>query len=222
MVAYCEKVGGEIPKYEIKVEVEDANLDANTITINGSKYNNETIVEEGNYTLKAKDLAGNELVVNFEIDKTPIIISGAENNGLYNTDVELEVTARDEEAVIKLDGSTIGSKYTIIANGKYKVKVTDKWGNKAELEFTIDKTEPTIINPFAELTNEVGAKKDAVQSVTANVTDNLDANKTIKPTVTFPIPLTAKSPPTKANNAYCTFPKAPFTGPILFAYLFAL
>ena len=167
--------------------VEDTNLDENTITINGNKYEGEAITAEGNYTLKAKDLAGNELVVNFEIDKTPIIISGAENNGLYNADVELEVTARDEEAVIKLDGSTIGSKYTITADGKYKVLVTDKWGNEASVEFTIDKTAPTIINPFAELTNEVGAKKDAVQSVTANVTDNLDANKTIKPTVTHSV-----------------------------------
>ena len=167
--------------------VEDSNLDENTITINGTKYDGKEITEEGNYTLKAKDLAGNELVVNFEIDKTPIIISGAENNRLYNADVELEVTARDEEAVIKLDGSTIGSKYTITADGKYKVLVTDKWGNEASVEFTIDKREPTIINPFVELNNEIGAKKDSVQSVIANVTDNLDANKTIKPTVTHSV-----------------------------------
>ena len=168
---------------KVTVSVSDANLDEDSITINGSKYNGDEITKEGNYVLVAKDLAGNTLTVNFEVDKTPITISGVTQNGLYKDDVELEVTARDEEPVIKLNGSEISKKFTINADGEYKVKVTDKWGNEEEVTFTIDKNRPKIKNPFPAIENEIGARKDSSVEVKALVTDNIDADKYINPVV---------------------------------------
>lgn len=168
---------------KVKVIVEDVNLDKESITINGNKYDGKELTEEGNYKLVAKDLAGNKLEVNFEIDNTPITISGVEEDKNYNTDKTITVTARDENAVVKLNGVEITKEYLVTEEGKNTIKVTDKWGNEEQVTFIIDKTSSTIVNPFASETNKIGARKDSSKNVEALVTDNIDADKYIKPVV---------------------------------------
>ena len=168
---------------KVKVTVEDVNLDKESITINGNKYDGKELTEEGNYKLVAKDLAGNKLEVNFEIDNTPITISGVEEDKNYNTDKTITVTARDENAVVKLNGVEITKEYLVTEEGKNTIKVTDKWGNEEQVTFIIDKTRSTIVNPFASETNKIGARKDSSKNVEALVTDNIDVDKYIKPVV---------------------------------------
>ena len=169
----------------VTVSVDDAHLDEKSITINGKKYDGKEISEEGNYVLKAKDLAGNELVVNFEVDKTPITISGIDKN-LYKKDdvVTIEVEARDTDAVIKLNGNTITSGHKVSEQGKYLVVVTDKWGNTVQKSFTIDTTAPVIQNPFNGTEITIGKNPNGLDIV-ADVKDEFgEYPKTVQPEVT--------------------------------------
>ena len=156
---------------KVTVAVADANLDEESITINGKKYDGKEITEEGNYVLEAKDLAGNTLTVNFEVDKTPITISGAKE--FNNSSVEIEVNSKDENPTIELNGVEVGKEFTASTEGINEVVVVDKWGNSESVTFTIDTIKPVINNPV-KLINEkttVGAVKGTSIPVVATVTD---------------------------------------------------
>ena len=166
---------------KVTVNVKDEHL--KSVTINGKEYDGKEIDEKGTYKLVAKDKANNKLEVEFEIDPTPITITGVTNKELYNTDKKVTVTARDENAKILLNGTETAKEFTVNKEGKHTIKVTDKWGNEESVTFTLDKTPATINNPFDGLNVEVGAAKDSSKEVEALVEDNHDADRYLKPTV---------------------------------------
>ena len=167
----------------VTVAVEDAHLDEESITINGKKYDGKEITEEGNYVLEAKDLAGNTLTVNFEVDKTPITISGAKE--FNNSSVEIKVESKDENPTIELNGVEVEKEFTASKEGENEVVVVDKWGNKETVTFVIDTIKPVINNPTAlpKQNTTVGAVKNTSINVVASVTDTNATKVEILPTV---------------------------------------
>lgn len=94
------------------------------------------------------DLAGNEgkMVVlttdgsSVTVDKTAPVISGVENNKTYNQDV----TPIFNEGTAKLKGNAFISGTVVSTEGEYSLIVTDAAGNSTTVNFSIDKTAPTV------------------------------------------------------------------------------
>ncbi|WP_083402099.1 lamin tail domain-containing protein [Bacillus sp. MUM 116] len=111
-----------------------------TATLNGKAFEGGTIVsEEGKYTLIVTDEVGNETTIQFTIDKTAPKVSGVED-GYYNHDVIVTF----DEGTATLNGEKFTSGTTVSAEGEYILVVTDEAGNASVVNFTIDKTAPTV------------------------------------------------------------------------------
>lgn len=108
----------------------------NTIEVN-SGY---VVIAEGSYTVVANDLAGNSTTVLFSIDKTAPVVSGVSDNGKYNTDK----TITFNEGTATLNGVAFTSGSTVSAENTYVLTVTDSAGNATTVNFTVDKTPPTV------------------------------------------------------------------------------
>ncbi len=137
------------------VDVQDANLAATVITLNGAPYNLSPIILENDYTLKvvAADLSGNTTTkeVVFAVDKTaPVItVAGIEKGKYYNVDLSPTITVTDAHLLSfnsLLNGSHYSGGSTITAEASYELVITaqDKAGNSASdtYLFYIDKTPP--------------------------------------------------------------------------------
>ncbi|WP_335547459.1 Ig-like domain-containing protein [Neobacillus drentensis] len=112
-----------------------------TATLNGEAFTSESVVTaEGNYTLVVTDAAGNKTTVMFTIDKTAPGVTGVENKGLYNTDVQVSFT----EGTATLDGATVTSGAVVSEEGNHTFVLTDVAGNQTTVTFTIDKTAPVV------------------------------------------------------------------------------
>ncbi|MFD0589728.1 hypothetical protein ACFQZE_17185, partial [Paenibacillus sp. GCM10027627] len=97
------------------------------------------IVTEGAYTLVVTDAAGNETTLNFTIDKTPPTITGVDEGGVYKS-----ATPVFNEGTVKLNTVAFISGTVIVTEGAYTLVVTDAAGNETTVNFTIDRTPPTI------------------------------------------------------------------------------
>ncbi|WHY66375.1 lamin tail domain-containing protein [Neobacillus sp. SuZ13] len=125
-----------------------------TATLNGNEFTSGTTVSaEGTYTFVVTDAAGNQVVVNFTIDKTAPAITGVSDNGIYNHDV----TITFDNGTAILNGNEFTSGKVVIEEGTYTLVVTDQAGNKATIHFMIDKTAPVVIG-----VNDNGIYKKAV------------------------------------------------------------
>lgn len=110
-------------------------------TLNGNEFTSETKVSaEGTYTFVVSDAAGNQVVVNFTIDKTAPAITGVSENGIYNHDVIISF----DNGTATINGNEFTSGTVIKAEGAYTLVVTDQAGNKATIHFMIDKTAPVV------------------------------------------------------------------------------
>ena len=168
---------------KVTPEITDANI--NTITLNGNTYVSGTeINEDGEYTIIATDKAGNKAEVTFVIDKKAVTITGVENKK-YNKPVTPVINSKEEITSIKLNGEDYVEGTEITEDGTYTLVVTDKYTNTAEVTFTIDTVKPEI-KLDNEIAEEIGANKTEVvlDAITATLTDNTDAAKTIKPVIT--------------------------------------
>ena len=150
------KVYNRNVKPSVVVTPENAKV---TATLNGSPYNFEEIIAEGNYLLEVVAVGENGVEakksISFAIDKTaPIIqVVGVENGKHYNSNISPKVTANEEANInlwISYEGSELAAynSETLIDEGNYiiKARALDKAGNESILEykFTIDKTAPVI------------------------------------------------------------------------------
>ena len=107
------------------------------------------LTAEGVYFVQAIDAVGNVTEATFTIDKTaPIItLKGVANEGRTNSNVTITLAEDAAELKVFLNGKEITYKLGKELNdeGAYKVTATDELGNTAEVTFTIDKTEATIV-----------------------------------------------------------------------------
>ena len=123
------------------------------------------VIEEGTYTVKAVDLAGNESVVNFTIDRTkPVFEASVKSGAATNEDITLTA---NETVNFVIDGETVatGTEYTITESTV--VYVYDLAGNYGgAYRANIDKTAP-VLSAVIEGTNKAVENGATVsQSVT--------------------------------------------------------
>jgi uncharacterized repeat protein (TIGR02543 family) len=135
-----------------------------TAKLDGKDFTSGTkVTNEGSHTLVVTDASGNETTVKFTIDKTPPVVTGVSNNGLYNKDVIITFN----EGTAKLDGNDFTSGTKVTSEGSHTLEVTDAAANVTTLNFTIDKTAP------------IAPTVDTVTSKTTEVTGTAEANSTI-------------------------------------------
>ncbi len=135
-----------------------------TATLDGKAFTSGTkVTSEGDHTLVVTDAAGNATTIKFTIDKTPPVVTGVSNNGLYNKDVIITFN----EGTAKLDGNDFTSGKTVTSEGSHTLVVTDAAGNATTVNFTIDKTAPNA------------PTVDTVTSKSTNVTGTAEAISTI-------------------------------------------
>ncbi|MBS5936898.1 S8 family serine peptidase [Clostridium sp.] len=120
-------------------------------------YNSETLIDEGNYILKARavDKAGNESVLEykFTIDKTaPVItIDGIVNGMKYDKEVKAVIKSSEEGEIKATINDNPYNGEVIIEDGEYIIKVVakDLAGNTSEksVKFSIKLPDSVIIKP---------------------------------------------------------------------------
>ncbi|WP_165867422.1 S-layer homology domain-containing protein [Paenibacillus pinisoli] len=111
-----------------------------TATLNGAAFLSGTQVSQDDvYTLVVTDAAGNVTTVNFTIDKTPPIVTGVAEGGVYKS-----ATPVFTEGTAKLNAAAFTSGTEIVAEGAYTLVVTDAAGNETTINFAIDTTPPTV------------------------------------------------------------------------------
>lgn len=112
-----------------------------TATLNGSSFTSGTTVSvEGSYTLVVTDAAGNVTMVSFTIDKTAAAVTGVADGENYSAGR----TITFNEGTATLNGNPFTSGSDVNDEGDYTLIVTDEAGNVTTIEFTIDKTAPTV------------------------------------------------------------------------------
>jgi hypothetical protein len=121
-----------------------------TAKLNGESIaNGEVIYIEGTYDLLVTDQAGNETKLRFTMDLSAPEIEGVVGGALYNTDV----TPIYNEGTATLNGVEVNTGMEVKEEGDYHLVVTDRAGNKSEVEFGIDKSAPEI-QSVDEVTDE--------------------------------------------------------------------
>lgn len=184
---------------------------------NGNKVENNgkidyKVTENGTYTFKVSDKAGNILtksIVVKNIDKTaPTVTTSLSNTKVTNKDVYITVTGSDSSVidVITLpDGKTVKgektAKYKATKNGSYTFKVQDRAGNstsKTVKVSNIDKTAPKV---ESSLSTNKATNKDVEIKVTGSDSSKIE-------NITLPNKKTVKSSSTKykvSKNGSYTF-----------------
>ena len=123
---------------------------------------NTKITEDGHYKLVAKDSAGNQTSVEFDISRNPAIIDYSEVN-ITNQDVVATVNSNFD---VNVKNNSNQKSYTFKENGEFTFELNIKG---AELQLmakvdNIDKTPPTI--------TDVENKKQYIDKVTPKISDD--------------------------------------------------
>ena len=118
-----------------------------TATINGSSIENGTVIsEEGEYLVVLTDIAGNETIISFILDKTAkigtLVSKGQilQDGAITQNSAYFTWSAKGCSAT--LNGESYSNGRTISNEGDYTIILTDKAGNTYTISFTIDKTAP--------------------------------------------------------------------------------
>ncbi|WP_369435940.1 S-layer homology domain-containing protein [Lysinibacillus fusiformis] len=124
--------------YKDKVTV---GFNEGTATLNGAAFASGTeIDQDGNYTLVVTDTAGHVTTVNFTIDTVAPIVTGVTNGGIYKD----KVTVVFNKGTATLNGVTFTSGTEVDQEGTFTFALTDPAGHVTTINFTIDKTAPTV------------------------------------------------------------------------------
>ena len=116
-----------------------------TATIDKIAYTSGAIIDlEGLHQFILSDALGNQVVIDFEIDKTPpsYTLVGVSLGGITNQNVKLSWS--ESSATATLNGSNYTSGSYIAAEGNHEIILTDRIGNSVVIDFEIDKTPPTF------------------------------------------------------------------------------
>ena len=136
-------------KQSVTINVTDENEVKIYLTKNDEEEteiaNLSEIATEGNYVLRVVDSAFNEIIINFVIDRTAVIIDGIDETEYTYDGVGVTPTtnATDVNSVVLTKDGIVVENYalgTAIVNaGSYKLVVTDEAGNETIVEFVINK-----------------------------------------------------------------------------------
>ncbi|MDD4375835.1 MAG: hypothetical protein PHR25_03545, partial [Clostridia bacterium] len=114
---------GEIINTRVLLTITDKNLKGSRL--NDVAYTSGTeIATEGKHKLVARDTAGNETIVNFEIDKTAPKVTGITDGAIVNASVTLTITDANLKGS-KLNDVDYISGTEITAEGEYNLVVKD-------------------------------------------------------------------------------------------------
>lgn len=146
---------GQTTNTDVSVSWADEDVKSVVYKLNGGEAvaveNGMTFSEEGTYELIAQDALSNTSKVSFVIDKTldyEVLFGGEDANGSDRTNKEVAVNNNEELHIIaSKDGERIVYEFgqALTQEGRYDFKVSDDFGNEAELTIIVDKTAPTII-----------------------------------------------------------------------------
>ena len=120
------------------------------VTKDDSDYETkEKYTENGTYKVLAVDEAFNEAELTFTIDKIKPLIKGVEDGAYYNTSVTPIIEEENIQNVVVMKDGNKYTKYkvgnTLTEEGTYKMRMTDKAGNKFDyITFVIDTTAATV------------------------------------------------------------------------------
>ncbi len=118
-------------------------IDEGTALLNGKPYVSGTIITtEGLHELSVTDAIGNETVIRFTIDTTPVSVTGVEDGRTYK-----QALPTFSEGTVTLNGQPYESGQPISEDGPYTLVATDEAGNETIIRFTIDNT-PPVLNGF--------------------------------------------------------------------------
>lgn len=147
-----------------------------------------------NYAVK-NDIAkrlnnlSNEIIKELLIDKLETIANllddvnvptiNIEGGAILDSNTIIEVEDENKVTII-LNGKEIENNYEV-SDGVYELVVKDESFNEVKIKFTIDTIAPEIIFDSNPIYVEKDSKVESI-SLTAKVTDNIDADKTIEPT----------------------------------------
>ncbi len=182
---------GQITNQELTpvITINDANLDTETITLNGQPYaSGTTIVTEGAYelTVTATDLAGNtgDATISFTIDKSPPVVSvTSPGDGTTTNESVITVsgTVDDDTASVTVNGvdatvagTTFSASGITLTEGPNTVTVTatDPAGNTAAVSITVIYAIPDTTAPVITITYP--ADSATVTTPTITVTGTID------------------------------------------------
>ncbi len=150
-----------------------------TLTKNGEavEYTSGTeLTEDGAYVLTFENFDGFEATYAFTIDTAApeLKLEGAAHRESVNEDVKVFYTEENLTAELFKNGKSLGeyqSGNPVSADGAYRILVTDRAGNKVEVEFTIDKTVDFAIN-----VNDKGLSNSVIATANEQVTVTLTKN----------------------------------------------
>ncbi len=137
----------------VSVTYSDLNLWSAEYTLNGttaSFASGTTFSDDGSYTVRVTDIAGNYTERTFFVDKTvPIISANGLTNGIYgNQDVTVLFTDDNlKSAVYTVNGENavpFSSGTTFSEDGIYEISVEDIVGHIQKTSFIIDKVNPIV------------------------------------------------------------------------------
>ena len=178
-------VGAENGKYyntDVTLNIEDANPGTIHLHKDGQLVKNykpgTALTEDGKYSVYASDLAGNKSVtIEFVIDKTDPVVTGAENGKYYNTEITLNIEDANPGTIhLHKDGQLVKNYKpgtAITEEGTYSVYASDLAGNKSKtIEFVIDKTAPIITTTTDSIGNKDENGNEYYSRVGFTVTDN--------------------------------------------------
>ncbi|MCL5411073.1 MAG: lamin tail domain-containing protein [Patescibacteria group bacterium] len=141
-------VTGVLDKANYGLDVTPLISGADTITLNSLPFTSGTAVSiEGDYVLTASDLAGNTTIINFTLDKTAPIVTGALQGVTYDVNVAPVITDLNINT-ITLNNLPFVSGTTISKDGSYTLVATDLAGNTTIVDFAIKKVMPVVSPDF--------------------------------------------------------------------------
>lgn len=138
---------------DVTLTVSDENL--NTVTINDVEQTHEgktfvyDLLEEGEFTVVATDIAGNTVTDTIVVDKTAPVFTTVGNGLQYDSSVKVEVedlTLKEIQLYSYNDSTTvtIENGYEITEDGTYAITAIDSLGKETKVYVEIDTTDPII------------------------------------------------------------------------------
>jgi len=133
---------------------------------------------------------GNSYGVYVDNTAPDIALSGSQVSGVYTGAVAYSVSDGDSVDTVEVDGVPVSTSGTVSADGTHTITATDKVGNSASKQFTIDTTAPalTVGTPHQNTDGTYtisGTTDGTAQSVMVTIDNGVAMPATLKPNDTW-------------------------------------